>query len=310
MNLCRPLIFLLLAGSAALVQAQSADWTGSAAGLKTLNKALGKKIILAAANVKVGVSLERLSLISGEGNMDKKLLGGAMALVANFAGVKGDFASREPIAEHLAQEDAEKIALEATEMLVAKFKLAGFEVEGPQAMIAAPFYAASKGEAKTNITAESQPGGLFKTGFYHGVYQTSVMGMKFRDYSGFAGLNRDTETFAKARELASASSALELNLALVNNKSSLLISNLGVTLWGRYEGSSTEFPAYTAVLKNPSEFKVASGGKDTYLYWLALKPQVELMFDDIAKRAAAGYGESVTASSVPATKEKSEPDNN
>lgn len=292
---------MVLCLSCAAAVAQSADWIGSAAGLKTMNKAQGKKIVLAAANVKVGVSLERLSLISGEGNMDKKLLGGAMALVANYAGIKGDFASREPIAEHLTQDDAEKIAVEATELLVAKFKAAGFEVEGPQAMIAAPFYTASKGEAKTNITAESQPGGLFKTGFYRGVYETSVMGMKYRDYSGFAGLNRDTETFTKARELASASSALELNLALVNNKTNFVISNLGVTLWGKFDGSSTEFPAYTAVLKNAADFKVASGGTDTYLYWLALKPQVELMFDDIAKRAAAGYGEAVIANAVPAT---------
>ena len=282
--------------------AQSADWVGSAVDLKTMKKAQGEKIVLAAANVKVGVSLERLSLISSEGNMDKKLLGGAMALAANLAGLKGDFASREPIAAHLTQDDAEKIELKATELLVAKFKAAGFKVEGPQAMIAAPFYAASKGEAKTNIADESQPGGLFKTGFYRGSYETSVLGMKYCDYSGFAGLNRDTETFTKARELASASSALELNLALVNNKTNFVISNLGVALRGKFDGSSTDFPAHTAVLKNVAAFKAASGDKDSYLYWLALKPQIELMFDDIAKRAAAGYGESVTAASAaPAT---------
>jgi hypothetical protein len=87
--------------------AQSATWTGSDAGLKSMNKSQGKKLVLAASNVKVGVGLERLSLISGEGNMDKKMLGGAMALAANLAGIKGDFASREPIAEHLTQDDAE-----------------------------------------------------------------------------------------------------------------------------------------------------------------------------------------------------------
>lgn len=301
MNTYRSLILVLVMGTATAVMAQTADWAGSTDGLKSLNKTHGKKLVLAAANVKVGVSLERLSLISGEGNMDQKLLGGAMALVANLAGVKGDFASREPIAEHLTQADAEKIAQEATELLVAKFKAAGFEVEGPQAMVAAPFYAASKGEAKTSITAESQTGGLFKSSFYHGVYQTSVMGMKYRNSTGFAALNRDTETFTKARELAAATSALELNLALVNNKTNFVVSSFGVTLWGKFESAGAEYPAYTAALKNPGDFKVASGGKDNYLYWQALKPQVESLFDDIAKRAAAGFGDAVTSVAAPVT---------
>ena len=288
----------LLAQTAAL--AQTPDWAGSAAGLQAISKARGKKLTLAASNVRVGVSLQRLTLLSGEGNLDKKLIGGALALVVNLAGGKGDFASREPIAEHLTQADAELIAQEATELLVAKFKAAGFEVEGPQAMVAAPFYAASKGEAKTTVTADSQPGGMFKSGFYHGVYQASVMGMKYRDYTGLAGLSRDTETFTKARDLTAASSALELNLALVNNKTSFVISSLGVTLWGAYEGSKTEYPAYTALLKNPADFKVASGGKDTYAYWTALKPQIELMFDDIARRAAAEYDSASSKSAASA----------
>jgi hypothetical protein len=181
---------------------------------------------------------------------------------------------------------------------VAKLKAAGFEVVGPQTMIAAPFYAAAKGEAKTRITSESETAGLFKPSYYHGVYQTSVMGMKYRDYSGFGGLNRDTETFTKARELVGASSALKLKLALVNNKSNFVISNLGVTLWGKFGDSSTELPAYTAVLKNPADFKVASGGRDTCVYWLALKPQVELMFDDIARRAVASFGEAANANTT------------
>ncbi len=283
-------LFAAASACCALTHAQTPDWN-TVAELKSLNTTAGKKIVLAGANVRVGVSLERLSLLSGEGNMDKKLLGGAMALAANFAGVRGDFASREPIEEHLKQEEAEKMAQEAVELLLEKFKAAGFDVEGPQAVVAAPFYANSKGEPKTTLTSESQSGGLFKKSYYYGIYRTAVMGLKYRDNTGLGGLNRDTETFTKARELTGASSALELNMEIVNDKTNFGVLSLVATLWGKYKESSTEFPAYTAALKNTGDFKVASGGKDTYAYWLAIKPKVALAFEDLAKHFASGLAE-------------------
>jgi hypothetical protein len=239
----------------------------------------------------VGVSLERLSLISGEGNLDKKLLGGAMALAANLSGVSGDFAQREPIEEHLKQTDAEKVAQEAVELMLEKFKAAGLDVEGPEAVVAAPFYANSKGDLKTSLTSESQKGGLFKKSYYYGVYRTAVLGLKHRDNVGFAALNRDTETFTKARELTGAASAIELNMELVNDKTNFAVLSLSTTLWGKYKESSTEFPAFTATLKNIGDFKVPSGGKDTLAYWQAVKPQVAVAFEDLAKRVSSGLAE-------------------
>lgn len=259
--------------------------------LSHLDTSTGKKMVLAGANMRVGVSLERLTLLSGEGNTDKKLMSGAMALVANLSGVRGDFAQREPIEEHLAQSDAEKVAQEAVELLLEKFKAAGLDVEGPQAVVAAPFYANAKGDAKTTVTSESQNGGLFKKSFYHGIYKTAVMGMKYRDNTGLAALNRDTETFTKARELTGASSAIELNMALVNDKTNFSVQSMSATLWGRYKDSTNEYPAYTATLKNTGDFKVASGGKDTLAYWLAIKPQIAVAFEDLAKRVALGLAE-------------------
>jgi hypothetical protein len=243
-----------------VVHAQTPEWNTQAE-FKHLDTSAGKKLVLAGANMRVGVSLERLTLLSGEGNTDKKLMGGAMALVANLAGVRGDFAQREPIEEHLTQGDAEKVAQEAVELLLERLKSAGLEVEGPQAVVAAPFYANSKGDDKTSVTSESQNGGLFKKAYYYGIYKTAIMGMKYRDNTGFSALNRDTETFTKAREVTGASSAVELNMALINDKTNFALLGLSATLWGRYKDTTNEFPAFTATLKNAGDFKVASGGK-------------------------------------------------
>ena len=293
-NYRRPMVLSLVVSTAlawcSLSSAQTPEWN-SQVELKHLDTSAGKKIVLAGANMRVGVSLERLTLLSGEGNTDKKLMGGAMALVANLSGVRGDFAQREPIEEHLVQSDAEMVAQEAVELLLEKFKAAGIDVEGPQAVVSAPFYANAKGDSKTTVTSESQNGGLFKKSYYHGIYKTAVMGMKYRDNTGLAALNRDTETFTKARELTGASSAIELNMALINDKTNFSVQSLSATLWGRYKDSSNEFPAYTATLKNTGDFKVPSGGKDTMAYWLAIKPQVAVAFEDLAKRVALGLAE-------------------
>ena len=162
-------VALALVASTALAwcapaSAQTPEWNNQA-DLKHLDTSTGKKMVLAGANMRVGVSLERLTLLSGEGNTDKKVLSGALALVANLSGVRGDFAQREPIEEHLVQSDAEKVAQEAVELLLEKFKAAGLDVEGPQAVVAAPFYANAKGDAQTTVTSESQNGGLFKKSY-------------------------------------------------------------------------------------------------------------------------------------------------
>ncbi|WP_342620025.1 hypothetical protein [Rhodoferax sp. GW822-FHT02A01] len=208
--------------------AQTPEWNGQVE-LKHLDASTGKKMVLAGANMRVGVSLERLILLSGQG-------------------------------------DAEKVAREAVELLLEKFKTAGLDVEGPQVVVAAPFYVNAKWDAQTTVTSESQNGGLFKKAYYYGIYKTAVMGMKYRD----------TETFTKARELIGASSVVELNMALVNDKTNFSVLGLSATLWRRYKDSSNEYPAYTATLKNTGDFKVASVGKDTMAYWLAIKSQTPI----------------------------------
>lgn len=206
-----------------------------------------------------------------------------------LAGGKGDFASREPIEEHLKQEDAEKIAAEALVLLMEKLKAAGLDVQGPKAVVEAPAYAAVKGEEKTIKVVESEEARLFKKGYFYGVYQTPVAGMKYRDVSGFALMN--TDLYSSALQLTNTSGALNINLGFLNDKSTFAVANFTINVYALGKGSTKPSASFTVELKNQAAFSVPSGGKDTYAYWTALKPKLDVLFEDAGKRIVAAYAE-------------------
>jgi hypothetical protein len=278
----------LLTGLSLQALAQTPDWRINS-GFKYVEKGEGKKVVVASVNIKTGVSLERLTLFSGEGNTEKKIFSGLLAGVVSLAGGKGDFASREPIEEHLKQEDAEKIAADTLALLIERLKAAGLDVQGPKAVVEAPDYAAVKGEEKTVKVVESEEGRLFKKGYYYGVYQTPVAGMKYREVSGFALMN--TDLYSSALQLTNTSGALHINLGFINDKSTFAVTNLSINVYARAKGSTKPNSSFSADLKNMTEFSVPSGGKDTTAYWAALKPKLEVLFDDAGKRIVSAYAE-------------------
>ncbi len=281
----------------ALCHAEAPDWAINSS-MRYVDKAADRKIVIAAANMRAGVSLERLTLVSGEGNMDKKITAGLLAGATTLlnmktgGGVEIDFASREPIAEHMKQEDAEKIAAEALEMLIARLKAAGLEVEGPQAVANAEFYKTVSGETTVTTNPESAKGGLFKTGYFYGMYNVPVAGLKYRASSIRSIFGGDTEMYLKAREAAKTGTALELNLSFFNNKTVFGIFGMSASLYGRHANASSDALLLTETLKNVKAFTVPSGGKDSYAYWMAIKPQMETVFDSLAKNIVDAYNES------------------
>ncbi len=252
------------------------------------------QLVLAAANMKVGVSLDRLTLISGEGNTDKKITAGLLAGAATLLGsrtgtgfAKGiDFAEREPIHEHLDKEQAEKINAEAVALMVAKLKAAGVDVVGPEAVVAAPFYASVRGEAAVTTDHLAKDGGLFKKSYFYGFYRTPVAGMKYRDKPGLAGVFSDDDWFTQARKLAQAQASVEFNVALVNDKKVFGLFEMSMRVIGNMTGRDTDSVLYLQTLKNPDDFQVPSGGKDAYAYWQAFKPQFESVAAAMAERTA------------------------
>lgn len=253
------------------------------------------KLVLANANLKVGVSLERLTLLSGEGNMDKKvtagLLAGAFTLMGARAGggvgmgTSVDFAEREPIKEHLSEEDATKIGNEALAIVLDKLRAAGVSVDGPEAVAAAPFYADVKGETVVGTDSAQQDGGLFKKSYYYGFYNLPVAGLKFRKPSMFEAMGND-DLYPKARAAANAGGALDLSLAFYNDKKVFGLFDMGLRIWGKVQGRDTDVPMLGQVLKNKDDFTVPSGGKDAYAYWTAFKPKFEGIAVALAERVA------------------------
>jgi hypothetical protein len=292
----RSAVLALLAVASHLALAQTADFQEQGNSLKYSATPVNK-LVLANANVKVGVSLERLTLLSGEGNTDKKitagLLAGAFTLMSMRAGggMGGgvDFAEREPINEHLSQDDAAKIGQEAVALLIDKMRAAGVAVDGPEAVTAAPFYADLKGETDFTTDTAHQDGGLFKKTYYYGFYNTPVAGLKFRKPGMFDGMGND-DLYPKARAAAGTGGALDVTLAFYNDKKVFGLFDLAVRLWGQVQGRGSDMPMYTLVLKNKDDFSVPSGGKDAYAYWTAFKPT----FEGIAVALAERYAKALT----------------
>jgi hypothetical protein len=288
---------VLMLGAA---QAQTPDLQEQA-NLFRFTKAPVDKVVLASANMRVGVQLERLTLISGEGNMDKKITAGVLAGAFTLMGMRSgganiargvDFADREPIHEHLNKDDAEKINNEALAILLDKLKAAGVAVESSQAVASAPFYAAVKGEAAVTNDHLAQDGGLFKKSYFYGFYRTPVAGLKYRELGAMTLGFGDEELFPKAREAAGTDAALDVNVSFFNDKKVFGLFELVVRLWGPVQGRGSDVPIFAQTLKNLDDYTVPSGGKDAYAYWTAFKPKFETAAVAIADRMAKGLAES------------------
>jgi hypothetical protein len=282
-----PLLLLL----ASVAQAQSADFQDQGNSLKYSAVPLNK-LVLANAQVKVGVSLERLSLISGEGHQDKKITAGLLAGAATLLSMKAgggargiDFAEREPIQDHLSRDDATRIGQEALDIVLQKLRDTGLTVDGAEAVANAPFYAALPGDTGVTEDSASQDGGLFKKSYYYGFYQLPLAGLKVRKPGMFEAMGNE-DLYPKARAAAGAGGALDVSLAFYNDKQVFGLFDMGLRLWGQVQGRSSDMPLYALVLKNKDDFSVPSGGKDAYAYWQAFKPRFEAIAVALAARVA------------------------
>lgn len=291
----RWLLPLWLASAAMLAQAQAAppDFQEQGNALKYSTTPV-RKLVLANAKTQVGVSLERLTLISGEGNMDKKVTSAVLAGAFTLMGMRSgsniaagvDFADREPIHEHLNADEAAKISQEALAIVLDKLKAAGVEVVGPEVVATAPFYAKIEGETALGTDTAHQDGGLFKKSYHYGFYNLPVAGLKYRKPGMFEAMGNE-DLYPPARAAAGgAGGALDLSLSFYNDKKVFGLFDFTARIWGQVQGRSGDMPVLSLVLKNKDDYTVPSGGKDAYVYWLAFKPQFETLAAGLAERIA------------------------
>lgn len=277
-----------------LIAAQTADFQNQGNSLQYSATPVNR-LVVANVQSKVGVSLERLTLISGEGHDDKKITAGLLAGAATLlsmragGGIGGaggiDFAEREPIEDHLSKDDARRIGEEALAIVVEQLRAAGIAVDGPDKVAAAPFMAEAKGETDVSTDSAQDKGSLFRKAYYYGFYCTPIAGLKYRKPGMFEGMG-DNDYYPKARAAAGAAGALDLTIGFYNDKKVFGLHEFQGRIWGQVKGREPDMPMYAELLKNKDEFTVPSGGKDTLAYWQAMRPKFEAIAAAFAARLA------------------------
>lgn len=242
------------------------------------------KVVISLLNVKVGVHLERLTLISGEGNTGDKITAGLLAGAATLLGGAGgtDFASREPLAEHLPEADAQKIGDEAARLITAAIQQSGFTLVDPKKVVALPEYAKVKGESQNTTESENIKGNLFNASYFFGYHRLPELGYKYRERGMFGAMSDD---FAQpAREATGAPIALAWTVNIVNDRKVMRVRELSVQCFGKMGSRDSIIMSFTL---KPDSIDVSSGESHKNLdYWAALAPKFSAAVQAMMQRIA------------------------
>lgn len=251
-----------------------------------------KKVAISAMNVRLGVHLERLTLLSGEGNTGKKVTAGLLAGATSLIGMGGgiDFAEKEPIEEHLPAADAQTIADDIAKLLSEAVAHSGMELVAPTSVTASAGYGSTEGETKITYDTENIKGSLFKPAYFFGYHQVPVLGYKYRKKSFFDLVSSDT-TATRVREVAGVPLTLAWSVSVVNDRKVMRVRELTLYCFGPASASaSKEDKLWASVSLEPDALSVPSGESHKNLaYWAALSPQVGALTKDMAKRVATQF---------------------
>ncbi len=275
------------------VQAKSApEWKEQGNAYKQKNVLPVKTMAVGAVNVDVGVHLERLTLLSGEGHTGKKVFSGLLAGAATVAGLGGgiDFASREPLEEHLTAEEAKKIADDVEQLVAERFrKMDGIKVLAGPEVTSQAFYSGLAGLADLDSGKKRVQDGRWSPEYYFGYYSTPAGGYKYRKASKFAF--SDKEFSPVIRKSLAADATVQVNLFLANTRGDFRIQEMTVSLSGQPWANQKNGDLITLsyVLTNPNDVSVAMDkkSKDNYAAWLELKPQFIAQLDSVTTKMRA-----------------------
>jgi len=277
--------------STSVVAKSAPEWKEQSNAYKAKNALPVKAIALSAVNVDVGVHLERLTLLSGEGHTGKKLLSGLLAGAATVSGVGGgmDFASREPLEEHLTPEESRKIADDVAKMVIEHFrKMEGYTILAGEEVTSKPFYSGLSGLNDIDTGKKRVQDGRWSPEYYFGYYSTPAGSYKYRKMSKFAF--SDKEFSPVVRQNLSADATLQVNVFLVNTRGDFRIQEMSISLSGQQWASQKgDMVGLNYILNNPNEVSVPmdSKSKDNYAAWTSLKPKVDILLDEIVLKMKA-----------------------
>lgn len=246
-----------------------------------------KKLPVSGMNVNLGVHLERLTLLSGEGHTGKKIASGLLAGAASLAGARGgtDFASREPVEDHLSEADAKKINADIAKMLSSALQKAGVETADSKSVVTLPAYVKLKGETKIKTDTQMAKGKMLSPDYYFGLYQMPTAGFKYMSGGLLGGGPKDAATAAMS---IGAPASIDWEVDIVNDRKVMRVRNLTLRVWASTPSLFGNMTAPQLTISvNPDEISVPSGESHKNLeYWNALSPKFEVAANAIAERLA------------------------
>ncbi|HWR95359.1 MAG TPA: hypothetical protein VN248_01365 [Arenimonas sp.] len=250
-------------------------------------------LALGAVNVDVGVHLERLTLLSGEGHTGKKVASGLLAGALSLGGVGGvDTAAREPIEEHLTPEDAKRIAADIAQIVSERFKgMPGMKVYTGEEVTASPFYKSITGSYEQDDHKKSVQDGRWGADYYFGYYSSPAGTYKYRPLEKFSFSDKDFSPVV--RQSLGVDAVATVSVFLANTRKEFRIQDLNVKVTGlAYAGQKMgDLPTLTYNLEDAGAVAVPlegkDGDKDNYAAWLNLKPQFEAQIDAVVAKIRA-----------------------
>jgi len=265
-------------------------------------------LALGAVNVDVGVHLERLTLLSGEGHTGKKVASGLLAGALSLGGLGGvDTASREPLEEHLTPEDAKRIAADIAQIVSERFKaMPGMKVYAGEEVTSSPFYQSITGSYEQDDHKKAVQDGRWGADYYFGYYSSPAGTYKYRPLEKFSFSDKDFSPVV--RQNLGVDAVATVNVFLANTRKEFRIQDMSVKVTGlAYSGQKTgDMPTLTFILEDSGSVAIPlegkDGDKDNYAAWLNLKPQFEAQIDAVvAKIRAAIPASSAAPAPAPAS---------
>ena len=265
-------------------------------------------LALGAVNVDVGVHLERLTLLSGEGHTGKKVASGLLAGALTLGGLGGggiDTAAREPIEEHLTPEDAKRIAADIAQIVSERFKtMPGMKVYAGEEVTSSPFYKSITGSYEQDDHKKSVQDGRWGADYYFGYYSSPAGTYKYRPMEKFSFSDKDFSPVV--RQNLGVDAVATVSVFLANTRKEFRILDMSVKVTGlAYAGQKMgDLPTLTYILEDSGAVAVPLEGKeadkDNYAAWLNLKPQFEAQIDAVVAKIRAAIP-AAAPSPAPAT---------
>lgn len=285
------LISLLFCGC---VQAKSVpEWKEAGNVYKGKSANPVNSLAVGAVNIDVGVHLERLTLISGEGHTGKKVASGLLAGALSLGGIGGvDTAAREPIEEHLTAEDALRIAADIEQIVSEKFKsMQNMKVYSGTEVTSSVFYQGITGITAPDENKKQVKEGRWGSEYYFGYYSVPAGTYKYRPLAKFSISDKEFSPVVRLNLGVDAVAAV--NVFIANTRKDFRIQEMSVKVTGlAYTGQKMgDLPTLTFTLEDAGDVSVPldgkDGDKDNYVAWLALKPQFEAQMDAVITKIRA-----------------------